>query len=79
MDATESRSYYSYEAWVFHLFRYIIVQMSGEIVHDEAFVSLVTNNSYANGALVLGYSLRRVNTTRKLVLMVSREVLEPTR
>ncbi|XP_068732763.1 glycogenin-1-like isoform X1 [Montipora capricornis] len=53
--------------------------MSGEIVEDEAFVSLVTNNSYANGALVLGYSLRRVNTTRKLVLLVAREVLEPTR
>lgn len=53
--------------------------MSGEVIEDEAFVSLVTNNSYANGALVLGYSLRRVNTTRKLVLLVAKEVLEPTR
>ena len=53
--------------------------MAGDIVEDEAFVSLVTNNGYANGALVLGYSLRRVNTTRKLVLRVTREVLEPTR
>lgn len=53
--------------------------MPGEVVADEAFVSLVTNNSYANGALVLGYSLRRVNTTRKLVLLVAKEVLEPTR
>lgn len=53
--------------------------MPGETVEDEAFVSLVTNNSYANGALVLGYSLRRVNTTRKLVLLVAKEVLEPTR
>lgn len=53
--------------------------MPGETVEDEAFVSLVTNNAYANGALVLGYSLRRVNTTRKLVLLVTREVLEPTR
>ncbi|CAH3105254.1 unnamed protein product [Porites lobata] len=53
--------------------------MAGDIVEDEAFVSLVTNNGYANGALVLGYSLRRVNTTRKLVLLVTREVLEPTR
>ncbi|CAH3162696.1 unnamed protein product [Porites evermanni] len=53
--------------------------MAGNIVEDEAFVSLVTNNGYANGALVLGYSLRRVNTTRKLVLLVTREVLEPTR
>lgn len=53
--------------------------MSAESVQDEAFVSLVTNNSYASGALVLGYSLRRVNTTRKLVLLVAKEVLEPTR
>ena len=53
--------------------------MAGDIVEDEAFVSLVTNNGYANGALVLGYSLRRVNTTRKLVLLVTKEVLEPTR
>lgn len=53
--------------------------MPGEVVEDEAFVSLVTNNSYSNGALVLGYSLRRVNTTRKLVLLVAKEVLEPTR
>lgn len=46
---------------------------------NEAFVSLVTNNSYANGALVLGYSLRRVNTTRKLALLVTNQVTDPMR
>ena len=53
--------------------------MSGNVVEDQAFVSLVTNNGYANGALVLGYSLRRVNTTRKLALLVAKEVPEQTR
>lgn len=41
------------------------------MAEDEAFVSLVTNDAYVNGALVLGYSLRRVNTIRKLALLVS--------
>ena len=48
-------------------------------VGDEAFVSLVTNDNYANGALVLGYSLRRVNTTRKLALLVTNQVTAPVR
>ncbi|XP_020902615.1 glycogenin-1 isoform X3 [Exaiptasia diaphana] len=48
-------------------------------VDDEAFVSLVTNDNYANGALVLGYSLRRVNTTRKLALLVTNQVTAPVR
>lgn len=37
----------------------------------EAFVSLATNDDYANGALVLGKSLKRVQTTRKCVLLVT--------
>lgn len=48
-------------------------------VDDEAFVSLVTNDNYANGALVLGHSLRRVNTTRKLALIVTNQVTAPVR
>ena len=43
-------------------------------VEDQAFVSLVTNDNYANGALVLGYSLRRVNTSRKLALLITNQV-----
>ncbi|BFZ06765.1 hypothetical protein BsWGS_09804 [Bradybaena similaris] len=41
---------------------------------DEAFVTLATNDTYALGCLVLGSSLRRVGTTRQLVVMVSEGV-----
>ncbi|XP_078614509.1 uncharacterized protein LOC144883765 isoform X3 [Branchiostoma floridae x Branchiostoma japonicum] len=37
----------------------------------EAFVTLVTNDSYSFGALVLGQSLRAVHTTRKLAILVT--------
>ena len=40
----------------------------------QAFVSLATNNGYALGALVLGHSLRSVNTNRQLALMITQEV-----
>ncbi|XP_048588572.1 glycogenin-1 isoform X2 [Nematostella vectensis] len=53
--------------------------MAGNRPDSEAFVSLVTNDNYANGALVLGYSLRRVNTTRKLALLVTNQVSEGMR
>ena len=43
-------------------------------VNNQAFVSLATNNGYALGALVLGHSLRSVNTNRQLALMITREV-----
>jgi hypothetical protein len=43
-------------------------------VNNEAFVSLATNNGYALGALVLGHSLRSVNTNRQLALMITQEV-----
>jgi len=43
----------------------------------EAWVTLVTNNSYSVGALTLAASLRRVNTTRQLVVMVTNAVSEP--
>ena len=40
----------------------------------EAWVSLATNDSYAVGALTLAHSLRRVNTTKQVVLMITEEV-----
>jgi len=48
-------------------------------VTDEAFVTLVTSDNYALGALVLSSSLRRVNTTRQLVVMVTAGVSQPMR
>ncbi|XP_068607639.1 glycogenin-1-like [Brachionichthys hirsutus] len=46
---------------------------------DQAFVTLVTNDSYAKGAMVLGQSLRNHNTTRKLVVLVGPHVGDPCR
>lgn len=37
----------------------------------QAFVTLATNDAYCLGALVLAHSLRRVNTSRQLVIMVT--------
>lgn len=37
----------------------------------DAWVTLVTNDSYSMGALTLAASLRRVNTTKKMVVMVT--------
>lgn len=45
----------------------------------EAFVTLSTNDSYALGALVLGRSLRRVSTSKKLVIMVTKDVTASVR
>jgi glycogenin glucosyltransferase len=42
----------------------------------EAWVTLATNDTYALGALVLGQSLRRVGTTRKLHMLVTPGVTE---
>ncbi|XP_022242882.1 glycogenin-1-like isoform X3 [Limulus polyphemus] len=38
---------------------------------DEAFVTLATDDSYSLGALVLGHSLRIVQTSRSLVILVT--------
>lgn len=43
----------------------------------ESFVTLATNTNYVLGALTLAQSLRRVNTTRKLTILITREVPEP--
>ena len=45
----------------------------------EAFVTLATNDTYSLGCLVLGCSLRRVNTSRQLVVMVTTDVSNPMR
>ncbi|CAJ0567278.1 unnamed protein product, partial [Mesorhabditis spiculigera] len=40
----------------------------------EAFVTLATNDEYVQGALVLGYSLREVNTSKRLHVLISEQV-----
>ncbi len=46
---------------------------------EEAWVTLATNDSYALGALVVSRSLKRVQTTRKLVVMITPGVSGPMR
>jgi len=43
----------------------------------EAWVTLATNDAYSMGALTLAASLKRVNTSRKLAIMVTSEVSSP--
>ncbi|XP_073539776.1 glycogenin-1-like isoform X2 [Phyllobates terribilis] len=43
-------------------------------VTDQAFVTLCTNDTYCQGALVLGKSLRNHETSRKLVVMITSPV-----
>ncbi|KAK7090992.1 glycogenin-1-like isoform X2 [Littorina saxatilis] len=45
----------------------------------EAWVTLATNDAYALGALVLGNSLRRVATTRRIVVMLTEGVSQEMR
>ena len=40
----------------------------------EAWVTLVTNDNYAVGALTLAASLKRVKSTKKLVIMITNTV-----
>jgi len=40
----------------------------------QAFVTLTTNDEYAVGAYVLGKSLRRVKTTRRMVVLLTKDV-----
>lgn len=47
---------------------------SSSKVTNEAFVTLASNDSYAIGALVLGHSLRAVQTTRQLVVMITNDI-----
>ncbi|XP_065841108.1 glycogenin-1-like [Oscarella lobularis] len=48
-------------------------------VADQAFVTLLTNDSYATGALVLAHSLHRVHTTRSLAVLVTSDVSQERR
>lgn len=41
---------------------------------DEAYVTLATNDTYCQGALVLGQSLRNQKATRMLVVLVTPQV-----
>eukprot|EP00918_Siedleckia_nematoides_P018783 GHVU01040118.1.p1 GENE.GHVU01040118.1~~GHVU01040118.1.p1 ORF type:complete len:353 (-),score=42.65 GHVU01040118.1:1834-2892(-) len=50
-----------------------------QVVEDEAFVTLATNDTYALGALVLSHSLHKVGTTRKLAIMITPGVSPPMR
>ncbi|OQV11654.1 Glycogenin-1 [Hypsibius exemplaris] len=45
----------------------------------QAYVTLATNDTYGLGCLVLGESLRRVGTTKELVVMVTRHVSDAMR
>ncbi|CAG2167302.1 unnamed protein product [Oppiella nova] len=38
---------------------------------SEAFVTLVTNDTYSMGALVLAHSLRETNTRAQLVVLIT--------
>lgn len=49
------------------------------IIMSEAWVTLSTNDSYALGCLVLGRSLRRVGTSKKLACLVSKDVSSSVR
>lgn len=46
-------------------------------VNDQSYVTLATNENYALGALTLGQSLRKVNTYRKLTVLITAEVPQP--
>ncbi|XP_059535986.1 glycogenin-2 isoform X2 [Myotis daubentonii] len=43
-------------------------------VSDQAFVTLATNDTYCQGALVLGQSLRNQRATRQLVVLITPQV-----
>ncbi|XP_038288557.1 glycogenin-1 isoform X1 [Canis lupus baileyi] len=47
--------------------------------HDQAFVTLTTNDAYAKGALVLGSSLKQHRTTRKLAVLATPQVSDSMR
>ena len=45
-----------------------------ETMSSEAFVTLATTDSYAFGALIVAQSIRKVGTTRRLVVMISNKL-----
>ena len=55
-------------------FVYVCMNFFSFLPVGQAFVSLATNDDYAMGALALGRSLRDVNTSKTLVLLVTNGV-----
>ena len=49
-------------------------RMSRENMADECFVTLVLNNQYVIGGLILGHSLHRAKTTKRMVCLVGPDV-----
>ncbi|KAF9131515.1 hypothetical protein BGW39_001691 [Mortierella sp. 14UC] len=45
----------------------------------EAYITLLTNNNYASGALVLAHSLRAAQTTKQLAVLITASVSRPIR
>ncbi|KAG0065918.1 hypothetical protein BGZ89_007805 [Linnemannia elongata] len=45
----------------------------------EAYITLLTNNNYASGALVLAHSLRASQTTKQLAVLITAAVSRPIR
>ncbi|CAI5673097.1 glycogenin-1 isoform X2 [Oreochromis niloticus] len=56
---------------------YRVASTYSSVMADQAFVTLATNDSYARGAMVLGKSLHKHNTTKKLVALIGPQVSEP--
>jgi len=50
-----------------------------EGVEDQAFVTLATNDTYALGAMVLAYSLRHAQTSRRIVCLITDQVTSTIR
>ena len=48
-------------------------------MEGEAWVTLATNDEYSNGALVLAHSLKRCQTQRKIVVMVTSSISDHMR
>lgn len=57
----------------------ICLMSSDHSLAGEAFVTLVTSDSYCMGAIVVAKSLQRHGTTRSIVVMVTPNVSEQKR
>lgn len=57
----------------------IVTDEELEAARQQAYVTLATNDVYALGAMVLGVTLRRTDTKRKLVVMITPQISEEMR
>ncbi|CAL8079049.1 unnamed protein product [Calicophoron daubneyi] len=55
----------------------LLVHRPSQLIMSEAFVTLVTNDEYAIGALVWANSMKEVKTKKQLVCMVTKTVSDP--